>query len=126
MRLIITILLSIFLTLSTSSMFASNEPFYKNIDFSNIDLVGIIKDKGKGEYKVRTVQPLNVDEINGDTIFIQGMVGNFSQFGKYRIGTNLGLGFRNFSDDYGFGNESNPVACTAVDVGDLDVTLTKE
>ena len=29
-------------------------------------------------------------------------------------------------DDYGFGNESNPVACTAVDVGDLDVTLTKE
>ena len=29
-------------------------------------------------------------------------------------------------DDYGFGNESKPVACTAVDVGDLDVTLTKE
>ena len=29
-------------------------------------------------------------------------------------------------DDYGFGNISDPVACTAVDVGDLDVTLTKE
>ena len=29
-------------------------------------------------------------------------------------------------DDYGFGDVSSPVACTAVDVGDLDVTLTKE
>ena len=29
-------------------------------------------------------------------------------------------------DDYGFGDESDPVACTAVDVGDLDVTITKD
>ena len=29
-------------------------------------------------------------------------------------------------DDYGFGDISSPVACTAVDVGDLDVTLVKE
>ena len=28
--------------------------------------------------------------------------------------------------DAGWGAESNPVACTAVDVGDLDVTITKE
>ena len=29
-------------------------------------------------------------------------------------------------DDYGFGDESDPVACTAVDVGDLDVSITKD
>ena len=29
-------------------------------------------------------------------------------------------------DDYGFGDISSPVACTAVDVGDLDVTLVRE
>ena len=29
-------------------------------------------------------------------------------------------------DDAGWGAESNPIACTAVDVGDLDVTITKE
>ena len=29
-------------------------------------------------------------------------------------------------DDAGWGAESNPVACTAVDVGDLDVTIAKE
>ena len=29
-------------------------------------------------------------------------------------------------DDYGFGDISSPVACSAVDVGDLDVTLVKE
>ena len=29
-------------------------------------------------------------------------------------------------DDYGFGNVSSPVACTAVDVGDLDVTITRD
>ena len=29
-------------------------------------------------------------------------------------------------DDYGFGGVSSPVACTAVDVGDLDVTITKD
>ena len=40
-----------------------------------------------------------INESNGDTVFFQGMIGNFDQFGKYRIGTNLGLGFRNFSND---------------------------
>jgi len=29
-------------------------------------------------------------------------------------------------DDYGFGNVSSPVACTAIDVGDLDVTITRD
>ena len=83
-----------------SNMFASNKQFYKNIDYSNLDLIGIVKNKGKGEYKIRTVQPLSIDEKNGDTIFLQGMIGNFSQFGKYRIGTNLGIGFRNFNDEF--------------------------
>ena len=92
-------LLSIFLIMQPSNMFASNEKFERNIDYSNIDLIGIIKSKGKAEYKVRTVQPLSVNEENGDTIFIQGMVGNFEQFGKYRIGTNLGVGLRNFNDE---------------------------
>ena len=81
-------------------MFASNKQFYKNIDYSNLDLIGIVKNKGKGEYKIRTVQPLSIDEKDGDTLFLQGMIGNFSQFGKYRIGTNLGIGFRNFNDEF--------------------------
>ncbi len=98
-RFLIFLFISV-LILPTSNMFAANESLNKDVDFSNIDLVGIIKSKGKGEYKARTVQPLSVDESNGDTVFVQGMIGNFSQFGKYRIGTNLGLGFRHFSDDY--------------------------
>ena len=98
-RFLIFLFISV-LILPTSNMFAANESLNKVVDFSNIDLVGIIKSKGKGEYKARTVQPLSVDESNGDTVFVQGMIGNFSQFGKYRIGTNLGLGFRHFSDDY--------------------------
>ena len=58
------------LILPTSNMFAANESYNNNIDFSNIDLIGIIKSKGKGEYKARTVQPLSVDEADGDTIFV--------------------------------------------------------
>ena len=99
MRFLHALLVSILLVFPQANMFASNEPFYKNIDYSNIDLIGIVKNKGKGEYKIRTVQPLSINEDSGDTIFIQGMIGNFDQFGKYRIGTNLGLGFRNFSND---------------------------
>ena len=108
------LLLAILLVFPQANMLASNEPFYKNIDYSNIDLIGIVKNKGKGEYKIRTVQPLSINEDRGDTIFIQGMIGNFDQFGKYRIGTNLGLGFRNFSDDntkmygYNFFYDSEP------------------
>ena len=100
MRILQTLMISILLVFPQANMFASNEPFYKNIDYSNIDLIGIAKNKGKGEYKIRTVQSLSIDEENGDTIFLQGMIGNFSQFGKYRVGTNLGIGFRNFSDDF--------------------------
>ncbi len=100
MRIILIFTFGIFLIFQSSNMFASNETFFKNIDYSNIDLIGIVKNKGKGEYKVRTVQPINVDENDGSTVFVQGMIGNFSQFGKYRVGTNLGLGFRNFNDDY--------------------------
>ena len=76
-------------------------------------LLELVKNKGKGEYKIRTVQPLNINEESGDTIFIQGWW-NFDQFGKYRIGTNLGLGFRNFSNDntkmygYNFFYDSEP------------------
>ena len=99
MRFLQALLVAILLIFPQANMLASNEPFYKNIDYSNIDLIGIVKNKGKGEYKIRTVQPLSINEDSGDTIFIQGMIGNFDQFGKYRIGTNLGLGFRNFSDD---------------------------
>ena len=99
MRFILTFLFTL-IVMQPSNMFASNKQFYKNIDYSNLDLIGIVKNKGKGEYKIRTVQPLSIDEEDGDTLFLQGMIGNFSQFGKYRIGTNLGLGFRHFSDDY--------------------------
>ncbi len=114
MRFLHALLVAILLVFPQANMLASNEPFYKNIDYSNIDFIGIIKNKGKGEYKIRTVQPLSVNEENGDTIFIQGMIGNFDQFGKYRIGTNLGVGFRNFSDDntkmygYNFFYDSEP------------------
>ena len=100
MRFLQALLISILLVFPQANMLASNEPFYKNIDYSNIDLIGIAKNKGKAEYKLRTVQPLSVNKNDGSTIFIQGMIGNFSQFGKYRIGTNLGIGFRNFSGDY--------------------------
>ena len=79
---------------------AKNESFYEKIDFSNVDIIGVIKNKGKGEYKIRTVQPISINETDGDTIFVQGMIGNFSQFGKYRIGTNLGIVKRTFSDDF--------------------------
>ena len=99
MRFLHAFLVAMLLVFPQANMLASNEPFYKNIDYSNIDLIGIVKNKGKGEYKIRTVQPLSIKEDSGDTIFIQGMVGNFDQFGKYRVGTNLGLGFRNFSND---------------------------
>ena len=99
MRFLHALLVAILLVFPQANMLASNEPFYKNIDYSNIDLIGIVKNKGKGEYKIRTVQPLSIKEDSGDTIFIQGMVGNFDQFGKYRVGTNLGLGLRNFSND---------------------------
>ena len=99
MRFILTFLFTL-IVMQPSNMFASNKQFYKNIDYSNLDLIGIVKNKGKGEYKIRTVQPLSIDEKDGDTLFIQGMIGNFSQFGKYRIGTNLGIGFRNFNDEF--------------------------
>ena len=99
MRFLHALLVAMLLVFPQANMLASNEPFYKNIDYSNIDLIGIVKNKGKGEYKIRTVQPLSINEYSGDTIFFQGMIGNFDQFGKYRIGTNLGIGFRNFSND---------------------------
>ena len=100
MRFLHALLVAMLLVFPQANMLASNEPFYKNIDYSNIDLIGIVKNKGKGEYKIRTVQPLNINESNGDTVFFQGMIGNFDQFGKYRIGTNLGIGFRNFNTNY--------------------------
>ena len=99
MRFLLTFLFAL-IVMQPSNMFASNKQFYKNIDYSNLDLIGIVKNKGKGEYKIRTVQPLSIDEEDGDTLFLQGMIGNFSQFGKYRIGTNLGIGFRNFNDEF--------------------------
>ena len=99
MRFLLTFLFAL-IVMQPSNMFASNKQFYKNIDYSNLDLIGIVKNKGKGEYKIRTVQPLSIDEKDGDTLFLQGMIGNFSQFGKYRIGTNLGIGFRNFNDEF--------------------------
>ena len=46
------------------------------------------------------MQPLSVDKNNGNTIFFQGMIGNFSQFGKYRLGTNIGVGKRFFNDNF--------------------------
>ena len=99
MGFLLTFLFAI-IVMQPSNMFASNKQFYKNIDYSNLDLIGIVKNKGKGEYKIRTVQPLSIDEEDGDTVFLQGMIGNFSQFGKYRVGTSLGIGFRNFSNDF--------------------------
>jgi hypothetical protein len=83
-----------------ASIQADDSSFLERIDYSNVDIIGLVKTKGKGDYKVRTVQPISIDENSGDTVFIQGMIGNFSQFGKYRIGTNLGIGKRTFSDDF--------------------------
>ena len=79
---------------------ADDSSFLERIDYSNVDIIGLVKTKGKGDYKVRTVQPISIDENSGDTVFMQGLIGNFSQFGKYRIGTNLGIGKRTFSDDF--------------------------
>ena len=100
MKYLIIFLLSVFIIIQPTNMLASNKELFKNIDYSNIDLIGVVKSKGKGEYKIRTVQPLSVNNENGNTLFLQGMIGNFSQFGKYRVGTNLGIGFRNFDDDF--------------------------
>ena len=97
---ILYILIFSFSLFAVPITFAKDQSFYDRIDFSNTDFEGLIRNKGKGEYKIRTVQPISIDEDNGDTIFLQGMVGNFSQFGKYRLGTNLGIGNRIFSDDF--------------------------
>ena len=58
MRFLFTILFTL-VVMQPSNMFASNKQFYKNIDYSNLDLIGIVKNKGKGEYKIRTVQPFD-------------------------------------------------------------------
>ena len=62
MRFLHALLLVMLLVFKQANMLESNEPFYKNIDYSNIDLIGIVKNKGKGEYKIRTVQPLSINE----------------------------------------------------------------
>ena len=100
-KIILSFSVFIFLFLLPNTIIqAKDESFYERIDFSNVDIIGVIKNKGKGEYKIKTVQPISINETDGDTIFVQGMIGNFSQFGKYRIGTNLGIGKRTFSDDF--------------------------
>ena len=63
MRAIQVLILLILVVFPQANMFASNEPFYKNFDYSNIDFIGIMKNKGKGEYKLRTVQPLVLTKI---------------------------------------------------------------
>ena len=96
---VLPIFISIVL-LTNSSAFSDNQSIFDRFDYENIDVIGVVKNKGKGDYKIRTVQPISIHKETGDTIFIQGMIGNFSQFGKYRIGTNLGIGKRTFSDDF--------------------------
>ena len=97
---LIFVFLAVIFFAPNAAIQADDSSFLERIDYSNIDIIGLVKTKGKGDYKVRTVQPISIDENNGDTVFIQGMIGNFSQFGKYRIGTNLGIGKRTFSDDF--------------------------
>ena len=58
-------------------------------------------------------------------IAADGNVTNLKELIVQNFNTSDGVLYSVF-DDYGFGDISSPVACTAVDVGDLDVTLVKE
>ena len=78
----------------------SNNMLNDNIYLSNFTLNNLIGESGLTEFKANLIEPIYQDDKNGNTIFFQGMLGRFSQFGKYRTGLNLGIGERFFSENY--------------------------
>lgn len=72
---------------------------FSNVDI-DLDFKNIFKNDGKTEFKVKAIEPLFQNKDSGETIFVQGLIGRFSQFGEYRTGTNLGIGQRLFSEDF--------------------------
>jgi len=78
----------------------SNNMLNDNIYLSNFTLNNFIGESGLTEFKANLIEPIYQDDKNGNTIFFQGMLGRFSQFGKYRTGLNLGIGERFFSENY--------------------------
>ena len=73
-----TYLISFFLAVvffaPNAAIQADDSSFLERIDYSNVDIIGLAKTKGKGDYKVRTVQPISIDENSGDTVFMQGLI----------------------------------------------------
>ena len=78
----------------------SNNKFNENIYFSNFSIKNLIGEGGLKEIKINAIEPIYKNSINGNTVFIQGMIGRFRQFGEYRTALNIGIGDRFFSKDY--------------------------
>ena len=78
----------------------SNNEFNENIYFSNFSIKNLIGEGGLKEIKINAIEPIYKNSINGNTVFIQGMIGRFRQFGEYRTALNIGIGDRFFSKDY--------------------------
>ena len=78
----------------------TNNSFNDNFYFSNFTLKNILSDHGTKEFKITAIEPIYQNNTNGNTAFIQGMIGNFRQFGKYRTALNIGIGDRFFKKDY--------------------------
>jgi len=55
------------------------------------------KNTNKPEASIMIVRPLKIQDDN--ILFYQGQISNYSVVGKERQGLNLGLGYRNLSDD---------------------------
>ena len=78
----------------------SNNEFNENIYFSNFSIKNLIGEGDLKEIKINAIEPIYKNSINGNTVFIQGMIGRFRQFGEYRTALNIGIGDRFFSKDY--------------------------
>ena len=53
------------LILTNSSAFSDNQSIFDRFDYENIDVIGVVKNKGKGDYKIRTVQPISIHKETG-------------------------------------------------------------
>jgi len=78
----------------------TNNSFNDNFYFSNFTLKNILSDHGTKEFKITAIEPIYQNNTNGNTAFIQGMIGRFRQFGEYRTALNIGIGDRFFKKDY--------------------------
>ena len=58
------------------------------------EVTGGLRNDGKPEYSILTVQPLIQSEDKRDTLFIQGSQLRYSMYGQYRDTTNIGFGYR--------------------------------